>query len=105
MPTHDRLTAPDGLAPGNGFCCSSAVDHRGHTAYVSGQVALDASGSLVGGDDVAAQTEQCLANIGAGVRRAARPRPTSPRSAGTSWTRARCRRYATRGTTSCGRPW
>ena len=61
MPTHDRLTAPDGLAPGNGY--SHAVVTSGHTAYVSGQVALDASGSLVGGDDVAAQTEQCLANV------------------------------------------
>ena len=51
MPTHERLTAPDGLAPGNGY--SHAVVTSGRTAYVSGQVALDASGNLVGGDDVA----------------------------------------------------
>ena len=61
MPTHERLTAPDGLAPGNGY--SHAVVASGRTAYVSGQVALDASGSLVGGDDIGAQTEQCLANL------------------------------------------
>jgi enamine deaminase RidA (YjgF/YER057c/UK114 family) len=62
MPTHERLTAPDGLAPGNGY--SHAVVASGRTAYVAGQVALDPAGSLVGGDDVGAQTEQCLANLG-----------------------------------------
>jgi enamine deaminase RidA (YjgF/YER057c/UK114 family) len=62
MPTHDRLTAPDGLAPGTGY--SHAVVTSGRTAYVSGQVSLDPSGALVGGDDVGAQTEQCLANVG-----------------------------------------
>ncbi len=62
MPTHDRLTAPDGLAPGNGY--SHAVVATGRTAYVSGQVALDAAGGLVGGDDVGAQAAQCLANLG-----------------------------------------
>ena len=60
-PRTTRLTAPDGLAPGNGY--SHAVVTSGRTAYVSGQVALDASGNLVGGDDVGAQTEQCLANV------------------------------------------
>ena len=62
MPTHERLTAPDGLAPGNGY--SHAVVASGRTAYVAGQVALDPAASLVGGDDVGAQTEQCLANLG-----------------------------------------
>ena len=62
MPTHERLIAPDGLAPGNGY--SHAVVASGRTAYVSGQVALDPCGTLVGGDDVGAQTEQCLANVG-----------------------------------------
>lgn len=62
MPTDDRLPAPDGLAPGNGY--SHAVVTSGRSAYVSGQVALDAAGELVGGDDVGAQTAQCLANVG-----------------------------------------
>jgi enamine deaminase RidA (YjgF/YER057c/UK114 family) len=34
----------------------------GHAAYVSGQVAVDASGALVGAD-VAVQTRQVLANL------------------------------------------
>lgn len=61
MPTHDRLTSADGLAAGTGY--SHAVVTTGRTAYVSGQVALDADGALVGGDDVGAQTAQCLANL------------------------------------------
>ena len=35
----------------------------GRTAFVSGQVALDAEGGVVGAGDVAAQTRQALANI------------------------------------------
>ena len=62
MPTHDRITAPDGLLPGNGY--AHAVVASGRTAYVSGQVALDADGQLVGAGDVGAQAEQCLANLG-----------------------------------------
>ncbi len=38
----------------------------GRTLYCSGQIALDpASGDLVGGDDVEAQTRQVLDNLGA----------------------------------------
>ena len=62
MPTHDRLTSAEGLAPGTGY--SHAVVTTGRTVYVSGQVALDADGALVGGGDVGAQTTQCLANLG-----------------------------------------
>lgn len=35
----------------------------GDTIYVSGQVALDAAGRLVGPGDVVAQTRQCLDNV------------------------------------------
>ena len=62
MPTHDRLTSADGLAPGTGY--SHAVVTTGRTAYVSGQVALDADGALVGSGDLGAQAAQCLANVG-----------------------------------------
>jgi enamine deaminase RidA (YjgF/YER057c/UK114 family) len=62
MPTHDRLTAPEGLLPGNGY--AHAVVASGRTAYVSGQIALDADGQLVGAGDVGAQAAQCLANLG-----------------------------------------
>ena len=35
----------------------------GDTIYISGQVAFDASGALVGKGDAAAQAEQCLKNV------------------------------------------
>jgi len=35
----------------------------GNTVYVSGQIPLDASGQMVGADDVAAQTQQVLKNL------------------------------------------
>jgi 2-iminobutanoate/2-iminopropanoate deaminase len=35
----------------------------GDTVYVSGQVAVDAGGELVGADDIAAQTKQSLTNV------------------------------------------
>ena len=34
------------------------------TIYVSGQVPIDETGALVGGDDLAAQTTQALRNVG-----------------------------------------
>lgn len=40
----------------------------GSTLYISGQVALDSLGQLVGGSDLAAQTNQALANLAAVVR-------------------------------------
>jgi reactive intermediate/imine deaminase len=35
----------------------------GETVWISGMLALDAAGELVGGDDVVAQTEQVLSNL------------------------------------------
>src|SRR3974390_2680274 len=34
------------------------------TIYTAGQVAIDESGALVGGSDIAAQTEQVMRNVG-----------------------------------------
>jgi enamine deaminase RidA (YjgF/YER057c/UK114 family) len=62
MPITDRVTLIDGVPAPNGY--SHAVVASGRTAYVSGQVPLDADGNLVGGSDIGAQTLQCLANIG-----------------------------------------
>jgi enamine deaminase RidA (YjgF/YER057c/UK114 family) len=39
----------------------------GRQAHVSGQVALDPSGALVGAGDLTAQTEQVYANLGAAL--------------------------------------
>ena len=43
---------------------SQAVRH-GDLVFCSGQIPLSADGELVGGDDVAAQTEQVMANLDA----------------------------------------
>jgi 2-iminobutanoate/2-iminopropanoate deaminase len=42
----------------------------GGWVHVSGMLALDRDGKLVGGDDVAAQTERVLENVGAVLRQA-----------------------------------
>ncbi len=61
MPIVDRLTSVPDLAPGPGF--AHAVTVTGTVAFVSGQVALDADGRLVGAGDLAAQTAQALRNL------------------------------------------
>src|SRR5579885_1780526 len=40
----------------------------GDWLYISGMLALDSDGNVVGGDDVAAQAARVLANIGAALR-------------------------------------
>ena len=53
--------APAPVGPYN-----QAVAVRGELIFVAGQIALHpTTGELVGGDDVAAQTEQVIANLGA----------------------------------------
>jgi enamine deaminase RidA (YjgF/YER057c/UK114 family) len=54
---------PDGLL--NNPAYTHVVAARGERmVYVSGQVAMDAAGELVGGEDLAAQTEQVMENLG-----------------------------------------
>ncbi len=48
----------------NGF---SPATRAGNTVYVSGQVAADAQGNVVGKGDARAQTEQCFKNIEAAL--------------------------------------
>ena len=45
----------------------SPVTRAGDTVYVSGQVAADAQGNVVGKGDARAQTEQCFKNIEAAL--------------------------------------
>lgn len=53
---------PPGLSTPTGY--SHVVSARGgRTIYISGQVALDAKGDLVGAGDMAAQTRQVFANL------------------------------------------
>src|SRR6266542_4379308 len=61
MPRLDHLATVPGVADGPGF--SHAVTASVRLAFVSGQVALDADGRLVGAGDLAAQTRQALGNL------------------------------------------
>ncbi|GAA2626802.1 RidA family protein [Streptomyces axinellae] len=56
-----HIATPDGLAPGNGF--SHVVWGEGRFVAVSGQVAVDADGKVVGEGDPAAQARQVFANL------------------------------------------
>lgn len=57
----DRITDVPGNAPGYGY--SHAVTVTGRLAFVSGQVAMDADGKLVGEHDMGEQTTQALENL------------------------------------------
>ncbi|MER6211328.1 RidA family protein [Streptomyces sp. NPDC001642] len=66
-----RIPAPDGVAPATAY--THVVMGTGRFVAVSGQLALDEDGKLVGEDDAAAQARQvfenlrrCLASAGAG---------------------------------------
>jgi enamine deaminase RidA (YjgF/YER057c/UK114 family) len=52
---------PAGMAPPTGY--SYAVKKKGTPVFISGQVALDAQGKLVGENDAAAQVEQVFQNL------------------------------------------
>ena len=66
-----HMAAPEGVAAGRGY--SQVVTGRGRLVVVSGQVAQDEHGGLVGPGDAGAQARQvfenlrrCLAEAGAG---------------------------------------
>jgi enamine deaminase RidA (YjgF/YER057c/UK114 family) len=61
VPIHDRITTVPGNAPGFGF--AHAVTVSGPLAFISGQIALDEDGDVVGPGDLAAQTAQALRNL------------------------------------------
>ncbi|HEU5342962.1 MAG TPA: RidA family protein [Ktedonobacterales bacterium] len=62
---HVRFLAPAGLLA-TGFSPVATVS-GGKTIYISGQVALDASGNLVGEDDFKAQAQQVFENLRAAL--------------------------------------
>src|SRR5512140_1067303 len=71
MPEVRHVTAPEGLSAGRGY--SHVVTGRGRLVVISGQVAQDERGNLVGEGDAYAQARQvfenlrlCLASAGAG---------------------------------------
>jgi enamine deaminase RidA (YjgF/YER057c/UK114 family) len=57
------LLRPEGLVRSPAFTHVAVVPPDATTVYVGGQNAVDADGALVGGDDVAAQTQQVMANL------------------------------------------
>ena len=62
MPDNLRFSNPDAIAKPPGY--SHVVEiNSGRTIYISGQVALDSSGNVVGKGDFAAQTNQVFENL------------------------------------------
>ena len=58
-----RFLDPPGLSKPTGYTHVVEVPAGARTLYLSGQIALDANGKLVGAGDFAAQAEQVFANI------------------------------------------
>jgi len=58
-----NLLRPEGLVNSPFFSHVAVVPPGATTVYVGGQNAVDGTGQLVGGDDVAAQTSKVMANI------------------------------------------
>lgn len=60
--TIQRLPAPDGIAPSPAY--THVVTGAGRLVAVSGQIATDAGGAVVGVGDPAAQARQVFGNLG-----------------------------------------
>jgi len=61
MPAEERLTRLAALPNTPGY--AHAVTVSGRLGFISGQVAVDAEGCVVGVDDFGAQTRQALSNL------------------------------------------
>ena len=57
------LLRPDGLVRSPAFSHVAVVPPGATTVYIGGQNAVDGEGTLVGGDDIAAQTQQVMTNL------------------------------------------
>jgi enamine deaminase RidA (YjgF/YER057c/UK114 family) len=57
------LLRPEGLVRSPAFTHVAVVPPGATTIYVGGQNAVDGDGTLVGGDDIAAQTQQVMTNL------------------------------------------
>ncbi|MFI6519050.1 RidA family protein [Spirillospora sp. NPDC050679] len=65
--TDIRQIDPPELAPGPGYSHVVSVEAPGRLVLVSGQIALDEDGTLVGPGDLRAQTRQVFANLQAAL--------------------------------------
>jgi enamine deaminase RidA (YjgF/YER057c/UK114 family) len=61
--TEISLLRPEGLVHSPAFSHVAVVPAGASTIYVGGQNAVDAEGKMVGGDDIAEQTRQVMANL------------------------------------------
>jgi enamine deaminase RidA (YjgF/YER057c/UK114 family) len=57
------LLRPEGLVQSPAFTHVAVVPPGATTVYIGGQNAVEGDGTLVGGDDVAAQTQQVMTNL------------------------------------------
>ena len=57
------LLRPEGLVRSPAFTHVAVVPPGATTLYIGGQNAVDGDGTLVGGDDIAAQTQQVMTNL------------------------------------------
>jgi enamine deaminase RidA (YjgF/YER057c/UK114 family) len=57
------LLRPEGLVQSPAFTHVAVVPPGATTIYIGGQNAVAADGTLVGGDDIAAQTQQVMSNL------------------------------------------
>jgi enamine deaminase RidA (YjgF/YER057c/UK114 family) len=57
------LIRPEGLVQSPAFTHVAVVPPGATTVYIGGQNAVDGDGTLVGGNDVAAQTQQVMKNL------------------------------------------
>ncbi len=62
-----KRTNPLALSTPTGYTHVVEVTGPGKTVYISGQIALDKSGNLVGGADMKAQAEQVFKNLEAAL--------------------------------------
>ena len=63
--TRKQVVIASGVPQPIGAYSNAIQVNASRLLYIAGQVGLDADGNLVGAGDVAAQTKQALANIGA----------------------------------------
>jgi enamine deaminase RidA (YjgF/YER057c/UK114 family) len=59
----NSLLRPEGLVQSPAFTHVAVVPPGATTIYIGGQNAVDGDGTLVGGDDIAAQTQQVMKNL------------------------------------------
>jgi enamine deaminase RidA (YjgF/YER057c/UK114 family) len=61
--TQKSLLRPEGLVSSPAFTHVAVVPPGATTVYIGGQNAVDGDGTLIGGNDVAAQTQQVMTNL------------------------------------------